>query len=77
MPTPNTEYARAQILRAFGVTEDDLAALEAATGWNAAREVADRERETFVAELRRRAASMSEELSGKFGYEVRWGDGEA
>jgi hypothetical protein len=66
--------SRQQILAAFDVNEEDLAALEEATGWNAARAAAEREREEFAAELRRRADEISAELSEKFGGEVRWDD---
>ncbi len=55
--------SRQQILDAFGVTEDDLAAIEAETGWNAAREAAEQEREEFVARMRQHAAETCEELS--------------
>jgi F0F1-type ATP synthase membrane subunit b/b' len=65
---------RKKILAAFGMTEDDLATLEAETGWNAAQAAADQEREQFVAELRRRAEATSQELSEKLGAEVRWDD---
>jgi hypothetical protein len=65
---------RQQILAAFDVNEEDLAALEEATGWNAAREAAEREREEFIAGMRRRAEEFSAELGEKFGGEVRWDD---
>jgi hypothetical protein len=46
--TASDAEMRAAILRAFDVTEDDLAALEAETGYEAARAEANRERDEYL-----------------------------
>ncbi len=61
-------FSRQQILDAFGVTEKELAELEAKTGWNAAHEAAERDREEFIGEMHVRAALISEELGEKFSH---------
>ena len=62
MPANIQQITRQQILNAFDVTEDDIAALETQTGWNAAREAVDRETEAFIANLQAYAANLGHSL---------------
>jgi len=66
------DSARRRILEAFGVTEEDLAAVEAASGWDAARAAAELESAEFVRRLQAHAAETSERLGRRFGGEVRF-----
>lgn len=66
------ELARRKILEAFGVTEDDLVEIEAATGFDAARAAAELEEKAFIAQMQAHAAATSERLSRRFAGDVTW-----
>lgn len=56
------DNARAAILDAFGLTEDDLTRYEALTGHTAAKRAADREYNEFRAMILKRAERLAGSL---------------
>lgn len=74
---------RAQVLETFGVTEEDLAALESVDGYQAAKAEADRQFEAFRERVLDAIAPVPEgsyrcaNCSGVFEFDPKWSDEDA